>query len=131
MQFRGLRSASRIGEETKVRRMSETPITTAFRKPIPPKFGGYGFLKKCLFYSVFWRSLKKIGGEIFTPPNLGGMGSQGTSRRSIKIHLQFVLQYTTFLYCSAFGTPELWGKGKEFCMFFAYFRISRVFVRRE
>ena len=34
-----------------------------------------------------------------------------TSQRGIAMHLQFVLQYTSNLYCSAFGAPTLGGKG--------------------
>ena len=31
-----------------------------------------------------------------------------TSQKSIAIHLQFVLQYASNLYCSTFGAPTLW-----------------------
>ena len=34
-----------------------------------------------------------------------------TSKESIAIHLQFVLQYASNLYCSTFGAPTLWGQG--------------------
>ena len=34
-----------------------------------------------------------------------------TPQRSIAIHLQFVFEYTAYLYCGAFGAPTLWGKG--------------------
>ena len=34
-----------------------------------------------------------------------------TSQKSIAMHLQFVLQYASNLYCSAFGAPTLGGKG--------------------
>ena len=34
-----------------------------------------------------------------------------TSQKSIAIHLQFVSQYASNLYCSGFGAPTLWGKG--------------------
>ena len=34
-----------------------------------------------------------------------------TSQKSIAIHLQFVLQHASYLYCSAFGATGLSGKG--------------------
>ena len=51
-----------------------------------------------------WEALVKIRRVSETPTTT-------TSQKNIAIHLQFVLQYASNLYCSAFAAAELSGKG--------------------
>ena len=72
-----------------------------------PHYFPNNYYENCSRNTHAWNSLRALR----LVRRLSETPTSTTSQKSIAIHLQFVLQYASNLYCSAFDAPELWGKG--------------------